>query len=102
MLKSVKDKPEVQDNMIPSKETTTTEKCIKVWSENTQKWRYIPKDPAYFKTTYFYKYLGEKACAICGTMITTQMSKHVKSKRCLLVRKASENHVNNQGLESIN
>ena len=100
MLKSVKDnKPEDQDNMTPSKETTTTEKCIKVWSENTQKWRYIPKDPAYFKTKY-YKYLGEKTCAICGSMINTQMSKHVKSKRCLLVKKALENQINNQGLES--
>ena len=100
MTNSIKDKPEDYDTMIPSKETTTTEKCIKIWSEKTQKWRYIPKDPAYFKDKY-YKYLGEKTCAICGSVINTQMSKHLKSKRCILVKKALENQIINQGLETL-
>ena len=32
-----------------TKQTTTTNSCTKFWSENTNKWRYLPKDPDYFK-----------------------------------------------------
>jgi hypothetical protein len=75
-----------------SKETTTTERCIKIWSEKGNKWRYIPKDPAYFRNKY-YEYRGDKTCAICGTVITTQMCRHTRSKRCQLVRQGINNTI---------
>ena len=68
-----------------SKKTTTTQQCIKIWSEHSKRWRYVPKDPEYFKIKY-YKYLGPKTCAVCGSVVQTQMQRHLRSKRCVLVR----------------
>ena len=68
-----------------SKKTTTTQQCIKIWSEHSKRWRYVPKDPEYFKIKY-YKYLGPKTCAVCGSVVQTQMQRHLRSQRCLLVR----------------
>ena len=68
-----------------SKKNTTTEQCIKIWSEHSKRWRYVPKDPEYFKIKY-YKYLGPKTCAVCGSVVQTQMQRHLRSQRCLLVR----------------
>ena len=45
----------------------------------------MPKDPEYFKIKY-YKYLGPKTCAVCGSVVQTQMQRHLRSQRCLLVR----------------
>ena len=68
-----------------SKNNTTTEHCIKIWSEQGKRWRYVPKDPAYFRIKY-YKYLGPKTCAVCGSVVQTQMQRHLRPQRCLLVR----------------
>ena len=68
-----------------SKKNTTTQQCIKIWSEHSKRWRYVPKDPEYFKIKY-YKYLGPKTCAVCGSVVQTQMQRHLRSQRCLLVR----------------
>ena len=68
-----------------SKQSTTTNKCTKIWSENTNKRRYIPKDPEYFKNKY-YEYVGPKTCTACGAVVNTQMCRHTRSKRCLLVQ----------------
>ena len=68
-----------------SKKNTTTQQCIKIWSEHSKRWRYVPKDPEYFKIKY-YKYLGPKTCAVCGSVVQTQMQRHLRSKRCVLVR----------------
>ena len=73
----------IQEDM--PKQTTTTNKCVKVWSVNTNKWRYIPKDPEYFKHKY-YEYLGPKTCKFCGTVVRTQMNRHTRSNKCGLVR----------------
>ena len=70
-----------------SKKTTTTDKCLKVWSENTLKWRYIPKDPEYFKNKY-YEYAGPQICKCCGTVVRTQMARHTRSNKCRLVKDA--------------
>jgi hypothetical protein len=74
------------------KENNTTEKSIKIWSENTKKWRYVPKDPAYFRLKY-YEYVRPKPCNICGCVINTQMLRHYKSKKCQLVRAGITNAV---------
>ena len=68
-----------------SKQNTTTEHCIKIWSEQGKRWRCVPKDPKYFKKKY-YKYLGPKTCAVCGSVVQTQMQRHLRSQRCMLVR----------------
>jgi hypothetical protein len=72
-----------------SKESSTTEHCIKVWSEYSNKWRYIPKDPAYFRMKY-YKYLGPKTCSMCGVVVQTQMCRHQRSQRCIRVSQQPE------------
>ena len=78
-------KKTIQHDM--SKKTTTTDKCVKVWSDNTLKWRYIPKDPEYFKNKY-YEYRGPQTCMCCGTVVRTQMARHTRSKKCRLVKDA--------------
>jgi hypothetical protein len=75
-----------------SKKTTTTDNCIKIWNEASKKWRYIPKDPAYFRNNY-YEYVGPKTCTICGTVVTTQMCRHTRSKRCQPVRQGINNTI---------
>ena len=45
----------------------------------------MPKDPEYVKIKY-YKYLGPKTCAVCGSVVQTQMCRHLRSQRCMLVR----------------
>ena len=69
----------------PNKENSTTEKSIKIWSESTKKWRYVPKDPAYFRLKY-HEYVKPKTCNICGCIIHTQMLRHYKSKKCQRVK----------------
>jgi hypothetical protein len=76
------------------KENSTTEKSIKIWSENNKKWRYVPKDPAYFRNKY-YEYVRPKPCNICGCIINTQMLRHYRSKKCQLVRAGITNAVVN-------
>jgi hypothetical protein len=73
-----------QENL---KKTTTTEHCIKIWSERTKRWRYIPKDPAYFRIKY-YEYLGPKTCSVCGAVVQTQMCRHQRSQRCQLIKQS--------------
>jgi hypothetical protein len=67
------------------KTATGTDKSIKIWSERTNKWRYVPKDPNYFKTKY-HEYTHAKTCTICGSVINTQMHRHNRSNKCQLVR----------------
>jgi hypothetical protein len=74
-----------QENL---KKTTTTENCIKIWSDRSNRWRYVPKDPAYFRIKY-YEYLGDKTCPVCGTVVQTQMCRHQRSKRCKLIKEAA-------------
>ena len=64
-----------------------TLKCTKQWSEYQKRWVYIPQDPAYFRSMY-YKYKYNKTCDICGTVITTKLSKHFKTGKCRLVQVA--------------
>jgi hypothetical protein len=75
-----------QENL---KKTTTTEHCIKIWSEHSKRWRYIPKDPDYFRIKY-YEYLGDKTCPVCGTVVQTQMCRHQRSQRCKRMKQATE------------
>jgi hypothetical protein len=72
-----------------AKKTTTTENCIKIWSEASKRWRYVPKDPEYFKIKY-YKYLGPKTCSNCGTVVQTQMCRHQRSQKCRLLKQEND------------
>ena len=72
-----------------SKKTTTTEHCIKIWSEGSSRWRYVPKDPEYFKIKY-YKYLGPKTCSQCGTVVQTQMCRHQRSQKCRMIKNEND------------
>jgi hypothetical protein len=75
------------------KTATGTEKSMKIRSERTHKWRYVPKDPNYFKTKY-HEYTHAKTCPICGSVINTQMHRHNRSNKCQLVRAGVANAVN--------
>ena len=87
----INDEQNIQEDM-SKKENRTTEKSIKIWSEKTQKWRYVPKDPAYFRLKY-YDYVKPKTCDICSCVIHTQMLRHYRTKKCQLVRNGINNAV---------
>ena len=87
----INDEQNIQEDM-SKKENSTTEKSIKIWSERTQKWRYVPKDPAYFRLKY-YDYVKPKTCDICSCVIHTQMLRHYRTKKCQLVRNGINNAV---------
>ena len=87
----INDEQNIQEDM-SKKENRTTEKSIKIWSERTQKWRYVPKDPAYFRLKY-YDYVKPKTCDICSCVIHTQMLRHYRTKKCQLVRNGINNAV---------
>ena len=89
----MKNNEQTLQEAMPKKENSTTEKSIKIWSENTQKWRYVPKDPAYFRIKY-YDYVKPKTCHICSCIINTQMIRHYKSKKCQRVRDNAANFEN--------
>ena len=63
------------------KDVAATEKSIKIWSESTNKWRYAPKDPTYFKTKC-HEYVRAKTCPFCGSIINTQMVRHKRTNKC--------------------
>jgi hypothetical protein len=79
----------LQDN---HQTTASTEKSVNIWSESTKKWRYVPKDPNYFKTKY-HEYVRAKTCPFCGSIINTQMPRHNRSNKCQLVRVGLANAV---------
>ena len=62
-------------------------RSIKKWSENKQKFFYKPLDPEYTKQHY-YEHRRDMECSICGTVVTTQMHKHINTSTCLLVKGA--------------
>ena len=62
-------------------------RSLKTWSENKQKFFYKPLDPAY-TMRHYYKHKRNMECSICGSVVTTQMHKHIKSRRCLSVKEA--------------
>jgi hypothetical protein len=74
------------------KTATGTEKSIKIRSERTNKRRYVPKYPNYFKTKYN-EYTHAKTCPICGSVINTQMHRHNRSRKSQLVRAGVANTV---------
>ncbi len=62
-------------------------RSTKKWSENKQQFFYKPLDPEY-SMRHYWKHKRDMVCGICGTVVTTQMHKHVKSRRCMLVKRA--------------
>jgi hypothetical protein len=76
-----------EEESVPAPPAARVPRSIKKWSENKQKFFYKPLDPEYTKRHY-YKHRGDMECSICGTVVTTQMHKHIKTSKCLLVKGA--------------
>jgi hypothetical protein len=60
---------------------------VKIWSENKQKFFYKPNDAEYAKRHY-YKHRRNQECGICKSIVVTQMYRHVKTRKCLMVKEA--------------
>ncbi len=78
---------ENKNEVLPPPPQARVPHSIKTWSENKQKYFYKPLDPAY-TMRHYYKHKLDMECAICGSVVTTQMHKHIKTRRCLLVKEA--------------
>ena len=85
---------EHKDEVLPPPPPARVPRSIKTWSENKQKYFYKPLDPAY-TMQHYYKHKRNMECAICSSVVTTQMHKHVKSRRCLLVKEAVQKTIEN-------
>ena len=79
---------EIEDEVMPPPPPPAkVPRSIKKWSENKQKFFYKPLDPEY-TMRHYWKHKRDMECGICGSVVTTQMHKHIKTRRCLLVKKA--------------
>ncbi len=78
---------EAEVAMPPPPPKVKVPRSTKKWSENKQKFFYKPLDPGY-SMRHYWKHKRDMECSICGTVVTTQMHKHVKSRRCVLVKRA--------------
>jgi hypothetical protein len=75
-----------------------TEKSTAKWSENKQRYYYKPKDKEYEKRHY-HKHKHEMTCEFCGSVVITQMYKHIKSKKCLMYRDAVQKTMDKYNIE---
>jgi hypothetical protein len=75
------------DVVMPPPPKVKVPRSTKKWSENKQKFFYKPLDPGY-SMRHYWKHKRDMECGICGTVVTTQMHKHIKSRRCILVKRA--------------
>ena len=73
--------------VVPPPPQDKVPRSIKKWSENKHKFFYKPLDPGY-SMRHYRKHKRDMECGICGTIVTTQMHKHIKSRRCILVKRA--------------
>jgi hypothetical protein len=78
---------ENQNEVLPPPPPVRVPRSIKTWSENKQKYFYKPLDPEY-TMRHYYKHKRSMECTICSSVVTTQMHKHIKTRRCLLVKEA--------------
>ncbi len=77
------------DVVMPPPPQAKVPRSVKKWSENKQKFFYKPLDPGY-SMRHYWKHKRDMECGICGAVVTTQMHKHIKSRRCNLVKRGIE------------
>ena len=93
-IKNPEETPEVIDLHPPF----LTAKSSAKWSENKQIYYYKPLDLEYEKRHY-HKHKHNITCGICGSIVTSQMYKHVKSKKCLMYRDAVQKTIDKYNIE---
>ncbi len=77
-----------------------TKKSSAKWSEGKQRYYYKPLDKEYEKRHY-HKHKHDMACEFCGSIVTTQMCKHLKSKKCLMYRNAVQQTMDKYNIEAV-
>ncbi len=93
-IKNPEETPEVIDLHPPF----LTAKSSAKWSENKERYYYKPLDLEYEKIHY-HKHKHNMACEICGSLVTSQMYKHVKSKTCLMYQDTIQKTMDNYKIE---
>ena len=74
--------------------TYITNKSIATWHEGNQRYYYKPLDKEYEKMMY-HKNKHDMKCDICGSIVVSQMYKHVKRRKCLMVKEAIKKAIDN-------
>jgi hypothetical protein len=78
--------------------TYITGKSIAKWNEEKQRYYYKPLDKEYEKKMYHLRKRDIK-CEICGSIVVSQMYKHIKSEKCLMVKLAVQKALDNLNIE---
>ena len=94
-----KDEELEADVIMPHPPQVKVPRSTKKWSENKQKFFYKPLDPEY-SMRHYWKHKRDMECGICGTVVTTQMHKHIKSRRCILVKRAIQDTLGSMETEA--
>ena len=81
-------KPERTSKSAKAKKPPRIPKNIKVWCERTQKYYYKAK-PEYYRE-YYHKTKKETVCPHCGSVINSQFSHHLETKKCTTIRRMKE------------
>ena len=92
--------PEVtpEDEIIDLHPPFLTAKSSAKWNESKRRYYYKPLDTEYDKKHY-HKHKQETACIHCGSVVISQMYKHVKSKKCIMFRNAVQQTMDKYKIE---
>ena len=92
-IKSPEETPEeTPEEIIDLHPPFLTAKSSAKWSESKQRYYYKPLDREYEKRHY-HTHKQEAACIHCGSVVLSQMYKHIKSKKmCHVSKRSSANH----------
>ena len=90
--------PEETPEVIEFHPQFLTGKSSAKWSENKQRYYYKPLDLEYEKRHY-QKHKHDMTCEFCGSVVTSQMYKHVKSKNWLKYRDAVQKTMDTYKIE---
>ena len=94
-IKTPEETPETTVDLLPP---FLTAKSSAKWSEGKQRYYYKPLDREYEKRHY-HKHKHEMTCEFCGSVVITQMCKHLKSKKCLMYRNAVQQTMDKYNIE---
>ena len=95
-IKTPEETPETPIDLHPP---FLTAKYSAKWSEGKQRYYYKPLDREYEKRHY-HKHKHEMTCEFCGSVVITQMCKHLKSKKCLMYRNAVQQTMDEYNIEA--
>ena len=91
---------ETPESIIDLHPPVLTAKSSAIWSESKQRYYYKSLDREYEKRHY-HKHKHEMNCEFCGSIVITQMCKHLKSEKYLMYRNTVQQTMGKYNIEEV-